>query len=56
MKFENPIMNIYMFEVENVVTTSQGDTPASSQTAEQKATTALTDKSVAAGNILTFNF
>ena len=57
MKFENPIMNISMFEVENVVTTPSGDTPATEpQTAAAKAQTALTDKSVAVGNILTFSF
>ncbi len=55
MKFENPIMNISMFEVGDVVTTS-GDTPVSQLTAEQKATAALQSKSVAAGDILTFTF
>lgn len=36
MKFENPIMNISMFEVENVVTQASGPAPVE-QTAEDKA-------------------
>ena len=58
MKFENPIMNISMFELENVVTTSGGGgTPGTElQTAAAKAQTALENKSVAANNILSFSF
>lgn len=36
MKFENPIMNISMFEVENVVTEASSPAPAE-KTAEQMA-------------------
>ncbi|MBQ3428119.1 MAG: hypothetical protein IJH37_13415 [Clostridia bacterium] len=34
MKFENPIMNISMFEVENVVTVS-GDDPTGTKTIDE---------------------
>ena len=37
MKFENPIMNISMFEVENVLTEASGQAPVGQQTAEQQA-------------------
>lgn len=35
MKFENPIMNISMFEVENVVTTASGEDPTGTKTVDQ---------------------
>ena len=57
MKFENPIMNISMFEVENVVTTMSGGTPATEpQTAAVKATAALQNAGADTNNILRFAF
>ena len=53
MKFENPIMNISMFEVENIVTISGEPEPAG-KTAEQKATEALAGAS--AQQVLTVTF
>lgn len=39
MKFENPIMNISMFEIENIVTQASGGTPVGPASAEDAVNT-----------------
>ena len=58
MKFETPIMNISMFEVENVVTTASGTKTDAEKLNEVKGSvsTALTNAGASAENIIGFTF
>ena len=44
MKFENPIMNISMFEVENIVTEPSGPVEPTQQSAEEAVNTFIANQ------------
>ncbi|MGN0162295.1 MAG: hypothetical protein ACI4EA_01760 [Candidatus Ornithomonoglobus sp.] len=52
--FETPEMNITMFDVENIVTESAGDTPKTN--AEEAAKTVLTNAGITEDNIIRITF
>lgn len=57
MKYENPIMNISMFEVENVVTNGSDPTTPTGYTGEKKSVTDLKAATQgSATNVLAFEF
>ena len=54
MKFENPIMNISMFEVENVVTQASGGSAPQDPASAADAVTAFIAENNAGGITITF--